>query len=47
MIAARQAHVVGDMPFMSYQVSTEQAVVSAGRLVQEGGAHAVKLEWAE
>lgn len=40
----RRAHVVGDMPFMSYQVSPEQALVSAGRLVQEGGAHAVKLE---
>ena len=41
---ARHAHVVGDMPFMSYQVSPEQAVESAGRLVQEGGAHAIKLE---
>jgi 3-methyl-2-oxobutanoate hydroxymethyltransferase len=40
----KQAHVVGDLPFMSYQVSPEQAVESAGRLVQEGGAHAVKLE---
>jgi 3-methyl-2-oxobutanoate hydroxymethyltransferase len=41
---AKRAHVVGDMPFMSYQVSPEQALVSAGRLLQEGGAHAVKLE---
>jgi len=41
---ARRAHVVGDMPFMSYQVSPEQAVESAGRLVQEGGAHGIKLE---
>jgi 3-methyl-2-oxobutanoate hydroxymethyltransferase len=41
---ARRAQVIGDLPFMSYQVSPEQAVVSAGRLVQEGGAHAVKLE---
>jgi len=41
---ARRAHIVGDMPFMSYQVSPEQALESAGRLVQEGGAHAVKLE---
>jgi len=38
------ALVVGDMPFMSYQVSTEQAVANAGRLVQEGGADAIKLE---
>jgi 3-methyl-2-oxobutanoate hydroxymethyltransferase len=44
---ARRAHVVADMPFMSYQVSAEQAVLSAGRLVQEGGAHAVKLEGGE
>ncbi len=41
---AKRAQVIGDMPFMSYQVSPEQAVISAGRLVQEGGAHAVKLE---
>lgn len=40
----RRAHVVGDLPFMSYQVSPEQALISAGRLIQEGGAHAVKLE---
>ncbi len=40
----RHAHVVGDMPFMSYQVSPEQALTSAGLLVQEGGAHGVKLE---
>lgn len=36
--------IVTDMPFMSYQVSVEQAVENAGRLVQDGGAHAVKLE---
>jgi 3-methyl-2-oxobutanoate hydroxymethyltransferase len=36
--------VVGDMPFMSYQVSVEQAVTNAGRLIQEGGASAIKLE---
>jgi 3-methyl-2-oxobutanoate hydroxymethyltransferase len=41
---ARQALLVGDMPFMSYQVSTEQAIANAGRLMQEGGMHAVKLE---
>ncbi len=42
--ATLRAHVVADMPFMSYQVNDAQAVASAGRLVQEGGAHAVKLE---
>ncbi|HEY0134743.1 MAG TPA: 3-methyl-2-oxobutanoate hydroxymethyltransferase [Nannocystis sp.] len=42
--AVARAHLVVDMPFMSYQVSPEQALVSAGRLVQEGGAEAVKLE---
>jgi 3-methyl-2-oxobutanoate hydroxymethyltransferase len=36
--------VIGDLPFMSYQVSPEQALASAGRLIQEGDAHAVKLE---
>jgi len=41
---SRQALLVGDMPFMSYHVSTEQAITSAGRFVQEGGMHAVKLE---
>src|SRR4030088_1649985 len=41
---SRQALLVGDMPFMSYHVSVEQAVASAGRLIQEGGMHAVKLE---
>jgi len=41
---ARQALLVGDMPFMSYQVSTEQAIASAGRFIQEAGMHAVKLE---
>lgn len=38
------ALVVGDMPFMSYQASDEQAVLNAGRFVQEGGADAIKLE---
>lgn len=41
---AGNALVVSDMPFMSYQVSVEQAVENAGRLVKEGGANAVKLE---
>jgi 3-methyl-2-oxobutanoate hydroxymethyltransferase len=40
----RRALVVADLPFLSYQVSPRQAVRSAGRLVKEGGAHAVKLE---
>ncbi len=42
--AEPSALVVGDMPFMSYQVSTEQAVRNAGRFLQEGHAQAVKLE---
>ncbi len=42
--AVTRAHLVVDMPFMTYQVSPEQALLSAGRLVQEGGAEAVKLE---
>ncbi len=41
---ATRAHIVGDMPFMSYQTSLEAALLSAGRLVKEGGAHSVKLE---
>jgi 3-methyl-2-oxobutanoate hydroxymethyltransferase len=42
--AAQRALVVADMPFGSYQVSPEDAVRNAIRLVKEGGAHAVKLE---
>lgn len=42
-----QAHLTVDMPFMSYQVSPEQALQSAGRLVQEGKAQSVKLEGGE
>ena len=41
---AENAFIVADMPFMSYQVSVEDAVINAGRLVKEGGANAVKLE---
>lgn len=40
----RRALVVADLPFMTYQVSPRQAVRSAGRLMKEAGAHAVKLE---
>lgn len=42
--AARQALVIVDLPFMTYQVSPEQAVASAGRVLKETGASAVKLE---
>ncbi len=41
---AKYALLIGDMPFMSYQVSTEDAVRNAGRFLQEGGMEAVKLE---
>ena len=44
---ARRAMVVSDMPFGSYQISTEDAVRNACRCVKEGGAHAVKLEGGE
>ncbi len=44
--ATRHALVVGDLPFLSYQAGVEQAVLAAGRLVQEGGARAIKLEGA-
>jgi 3-methyl-2-oxobutanoate hydroxymethyltransferase len=39
-----RAMVVGDMPFMSFQASVEDGVRNAGRLIKEGGAHAVKIE---
>jgi 3-methyl-2-oxobutanoate hydroxymethyltransferase len=41
---ARSALLVGDLPFMTYQVSVEQAMSAAGRMLKEGGMHAVKLE---
>lgn len=40
----QNALVVGDMPFLSYQVSVEDGMRNAGRLLKEGGANAVKLE---
>jgi len=44
---SKQALIIGDMPFMSYQISTEDALRNAGRFIQEGGAQAVKLEGGE
>ncbi|MBI5493488.1 MAG: 3-methyl-2-oxobutanoate hydroxymethyltransferase [Deltaproteobacteria bacterium] len=40
----RRAHIVGDMPFMSYQVNPEDALRAAGRILSHGHAEAVKLE---
>jgi len=40
----QHALLVGDMPFLSFQVSREQALLNAGRLLKEAGAEAVKLE---
>jgi len=42
--SVREALLVADLPFMSYQVSVEDALRNAGRLLQEGGAEAVKME---
>jgi 3-methyl-2-oxobutanoate hydroxymethyltransferase len=39
-----RAHLVGDLPFMSYQVSPQQAVESAGKLMKEGACESIKLE---
>ena len=40
----KQAMVIGDMPFMAYHVSVEDAMRNAARFIQEGGAQAIKLE---
>lgn len=45
--ARLRAHLVGDMPFMSYQASTARAVASAGRLIKEGAFESIKLEGGE
>jgi len=42
-----RALVLADMPFLTYQISPAEALRNAGRLVQEGGAHSVKLEGGE
>ena len=41
---AKQAMIVGDMPFMTYHISVSQALENAARFIQEGGAQAIKLE---
>ncbi len=41
---AKRALVIGDMPFLSYHISPQESVKNAGRIIQEGMAHAVKLE---
>jgi len=40
----RHSLLITDLPFMSYQVSPQQALENAGKLIKEGGAHAVKIE---
>lgn len=42
-----RAMIISDLPFMTFQLGPAQALESAGRLVKEGGAHAVKLEGGE
>lgn len=39
-----QALVIADLPFMSYQVTAKEALISAGRMMKEAGAHAIKME---
>lgn len=40
----KHAQLVGDMPFMTYQISVDDAIRNCGRMIKEGGAHAIKLE---
>ena len=40
----RRAHIVADMPFMSYQASSQEALHNAGRMLKEGGTQSVKME---
>lgn len=42
--AVKSAMVIGDMPYMSYQISVEEALRNAARFIKEGGAQAIKLE---
>lgn len=44
MRAVKRAHVVGDMPFMSYNISIEQAITNAGILYKDGACDSIKLE---
>lgn len=44
MRGVKRAHVVGDMPFMSYNISIEQAVTNAGLLYKDGGSDSIKFE---
>jgi 3-methyl-2-oxobutanoate hydroxymethyltransferase len=40
----KRSLLVGDLPFMTYQISPEQALHNAGRMIKDGGAHAIKIE---
>ncbi len=44
---SKNALIVADLPFMTYQIDPAQALTNAARLMQEGGAHTVKLEGGE
>jgi len=44
MRGCKYAHVVGDMPFMSYNTAIRDAIINAGRLMKEGGCDSVKME---